>query len=61
MLSKLRQNIKSFVKYYNHLHYHEILGNITPADVYLRRKDDILGGVKEPKLPADGLSNHHAG
>jgi len=49
MLSKLRQNIKSFVKYYNHLRYHETPGNVTPVDVYLRRKDDILVRVKKAK------------
>ena len=36
------QKIGDFVAYYNHLWYHESIGNLTPADVYLGRGQAIL-------------------
>lgn len=38
---ELEQAIASFVEYYNHRRYHESLGNITPADVYVGRAQEV--------------------
>ena len=49
MPSELRRAMESFVNHYNHHRYHEALGNVTPADVYLGRKESILARRKEAK------------
>jgi putative transposase len=38
----LETNIGAFIDHYNHQRYHESLANLTPADVYFRRDQNIL-------------------
>jgi transposase InsO family protein len=39
---ELEQRIGEWVQYYNHHRYHESPDNLTPADVFLGRKQDKL-------------------
>ncbi len=39
---ELQENIQRFVAHYNHERYHESLDNLTPADVYYGRGQDLL-------------------
>ncbi|NLF77795.1 MAG: transposase [Chloroflexi bacterium] len=39
---ELEQAIGDFVVYYNTRRYHESLDNVTPADVYLGRHEEVL-------------------
>ena len=39
---ELNDALENFVNYYNHKRYHESLDNVTPADVYWGKKDQIL-------------------
>jgi len=39
---ELQAKISEFVDYYNNQRYHESLNNITPADVYFRREQEVL-------------------
>lgn len=46
---KLETEIASFVQYYNNERYHESLDNVTPADVYYGRSEEILSWRKQIK------------
>ena len=45
----LEAKIEAFVEYYNNHRYHESLGNLTPADVYFGRAEQILKQREEIK------------
>ena len=40
--SELREQLQRFITYYNHKRYHESLNNLTPADVFYGRGQEIL-------------------
>jgi len=46
----LERRISQFVNYYNHERYHESLDNLTPADVFYRRGQQILNKRENIKL-----------
>lgn len=45
----LQQAIANYVEYYNYQRYHESLDNLTPADVYFGRAEEILNRREEVK------------
>jgi putative transposase len=56
----LGKAMASFVDYYNHQRYHEALDNVTPADVYYGRREEILARreeVKQQTLAARKMAN----
>ena len=38
----LTRQIEAFIEHYNHHRYHESLSNLTPADIYFGRGNEIL-------------------
>jgi transposase InsO family protein len=46
----LERRIGEFVDYYNHKRYHESLNNLTPADVYYGRGQQVLDRREQIKL-----------
>jgi len=47
---ELRAKLAEFVDYYNNERYHEALGNVTPADVYFGRAEQIKMQRQEMKM-----------
>jgi putative transposase len=51
----LEAEIGAFVTDYNHLRYHESLGNLTPADVYFGRGQTIL--IERERIKRQTITN----
>ena len=47
---ELQEHLQRFITYYNHERYHESLDNLTPADVYYGRGQEILDQRETVKL-----------
>lgn len=46
---ELRRALGEFIEFYNQRRYHEGVGNVTPADVYYARREEILRRREEQK------------
>ncbi len=55
MPGDLEAKIDVFVDHYNHRRYHEILSNLTPADVYFGRAQTIL--LERERIKRDTIRN----
>jgi transposase InsO family protein len=56
----LEEAIANFVEYYNHHRYHESLDNLTPADMFFGRAEQILTQREEVKRRTlQERRNHH--
>ena len=53
---KLREHLQRFITYYNHERYHESLDNLTPADVYYGRGQEILDHRETIKINTLAMS-----
>jgi hypothetical protein len=48
--AELQEHLQRFISYYNHERYHESLDNLTPADVYYGRRQEVLDQREIVKL-----------
>ncbi|WP_319498760.1 IS3 family transposase [uncultured Cohaesibacter sp.] len=51
----LEAQIGNFIEHYNHGRYHESLGNLTPADVYFGRGEEIL--LRRERIKKQAIRN----
>ena len=56
--SELERAIAEWVEYYNHERFHESLENITPADVYFGRDQEIIEKRNKLKEQTLALRRH---
>jgi putative transposase len=57
----LEEQVRAFVEHYNHVRAHESLSNLTPADVYFGRGEEILAErarIKRQTLARRRLQHH---
>ena len=53
--SDLERQIGAFVEHYNHRRYHESIDNLTPADVYFGRAENIL--TERERIKRETIAN----